>query len=93
MSHHHKRATPARAWAGVREQVLEHDNYTCRTCGAYGNEVDHVQPLSAGGAATDPANLQTLCRGCHIEKTVEENGPPDHEREAWAEYMKQERQF
>ena len=36
-------------------------------------EVDHVRPLDKGGDPWDPANLQALCRGCHIQKTAAEN--------------------
>jgi len=36
-------------------------------------EVDHIQPLADGGHPFDPANLQTLCSECHLEKTAQEN--------------------
>lgn len=36
-------------------------------------EVDHRVPLDKGGDPWDPANLQSLCRGCHFEKTAGEN--------------------
>ena len=39
-------------------------------------EVDHVVPLDKGGDPWDPANLQTLCRGCHVAKTAAENRRP-----------------
>ena len=32
-------------------------------------EVDHVLPLSLGGARLDPANLASRCRACHKHKT------------------------
>lgn len=31
-------------------------------------EVDHIVPIGRGGDMYDPANLQTLCRKCHIRK-------------------------
>jgi 5-methylcytosine-specific restriction endonuclease McrA len=31
--------------------------------------VDHIQPLSAGGARLDVGNLQSLCARCHALKT------------------------
>lgn len=37
-------------------------------------EVDHITPISKGGHPFDPMNLQTLCEGCHKEKTAEEAG-------------------
>ena len=71
-------------WAKVRRAVLDRDGWRCRHCGAYGNECDHVIPLHRGGAPYDPANLQTLCRGCHVEKTRADNGHrPDPARKAW----------
>ena len=72
MSSQHKRLSQAR-WARVRRVILDRDGWRCRVCGAYGNEVDHVRPLHKGGDAWDPANLQVLCRSCHIAKTRGEN--------------------
>ena len=41
-------------------------------------------PLAAGGDAYDPANVQALCRACHIVKTAAENRrQPTPESEAW----------
>ena len=39
-----------------------------------GEEVDHIVPLSRGGAEQDPANLQHLCVPCHAAKTRREQG-------------------
>ena len=54
--------------------------------GAYGLQVDHITPLERGGASFDPANLQTLCQPCHLDKTAGENSVtvlrPDTRR-AW----------
>ena len=33
---------------------------------------DHKVPIADGGAKRDPANLQSLCRACHAEKTAAE---------------------
>ena len=61
-------------WARVRRAVLNRDGWWCRKCGRAGRlECDHVGPIDKGGAPWDIANLQTLCRGCHIEKTAVEN--------------------
>ena len=35
-------------------------------------EIDHIKPISEGGHATDPSNLQLLCRTCHFKKTRNE---------------------
>ena len=72
MSRHHERI-PARLWRRLRSQVLIRDGWRCWRCERYGNEVDHIRPLQFGGIATDPNNLQTLCRACHIAKTRGEN--------------------
>ena len=53
-------------WARVRRAVLERDDWTCQSCGCPGTEVHHLAKLEAGGAPYDPANLETLCRGCHL---------------------------
>lgn len=83
MSRHHVHL-PARRWTRVRRAVLDRDGWRCRRCGRAGRmEVDHVIPLDRGGAPWDPANLQTLCRSCHIRKTANENERPDPARDEW----------
>jgi len=37
-------------------------------------EVDHIQPVSDGGAPFDQDNLQPLCKSCHSRKTNADNG-------------------
>lgn len=53
------------AWRRVRKLVLERDDYVCqirgRGCTGLATTVDHIIPLSAGGARLDPANLQAAC--------------------------------
>lgn len=55
-------------WQTIRKDVLERDQGTCRLCGtapASGElDIHHLVPRSAGGL-DDPANLITLCDGCH----------------------------
>ena len=76
-------------WALLRLRIFEHDGWRCRKCGKAGRlECDHVVPLDKGGAPYDPANLQSLCRGCHLEKTALDNGHgPDPARDAWRELV------
>ena len=31
--------------------------------------IDNIKPISEGGHATDPNNLQVLCKKCHFDKT------------------------
>lgn len=55
----------------VRKYVFNRDNYQCKSCGKTQQEteltVDHIIPLSRGGA-NDISNLQTLCRCCNQQK-------------------------
>ena len=53
-------------------------------------EVDHVIPLDKGGDPWDPANLQALCRGCHVAKTAGENRrPPTPAEAAWRRFVRE----
>ena len=84
-SRHHYRLN-RRRWARVRVQVFARDSYRCRACGRPGRlECDHVVPLWRD-RDQDPyalEGLQTLCRGCHIEKSRAESHQPDPARDAW----------
>ena len=73
-----------RRWQWLRLRIFARDGWRCRKCGKAGKlECDHIRPLHRGGDPYDPANLQTLCRPCHIEKTAGERAKPDPERDAW----------
>lgn len=66
-----QRKVYARAkWANTRRHVL-HQQPLC-VCGRIATDVDHVVPMSEGGAAFDLANLQSLCHACHGEKSWRE---------------------
>lgn len=56
--------TARRLPGGVRRQVQHRDNDRCVTCGAPGEQVDHIDGNSP---ALD--NLQLLCQPCHETKT------------------------
>ena len=73
------------AWLRVRRKVLDAENWRCRRCRGYANEVDHILAMSQGGKAYERENLQTLCRDCHIEKTRKERGGrlPPVDAKAW----------
>ena len=47
-------------------------------------EVHHVVALEDGGAAYDPSNLESLCRGCHI---AEHARPVPAEVREWREFL------
>lgn len=59
------------AWRKLRKMKLAEEPL-CRTCGAAGRVVDHIQQISRGGMRYDMNNLQTLCSPCHDRKRVEE---------------------
>ena len=78
MSRYHTRLC-ARRWAAVRRVVFERDGWRCVSCGRTGRlEADHIVPLQRepGQNPYDPNGLQTLCRGCHLDKTAAENRRP-----------------
>ena len=92
MSRHHVTMLHTPQWRRLRRVVFDRDYWRCKSCGKRGRlECDHVVPMHLGGAAFDPANLQTLCRGCHIDKTRTENR--EHgltpARQAWKELVKE----
>lgn len=66
------------AWRRARAEVLA-ANPCCTRCRAEGRlvpatEVDHVIPISKGGAWFDPDNLDPICESHHAKKTREDEG-------------------
>jgi len=64
------------AWRNLRAMFIA-NNPMCVGCEEKGTIragwlVDHIIPISQGGAALDEANLQTLCKHCHAVKTGKE---------------------
>ena len=59
----------------IRRQVLERDHHQCQSCGAPGEEIDHLHDSSA-----DLDNLQLLCRPCHQVKTHQNMTPANDEQ-------------
>ena len=55
----------------IRHEVFKRDGFRCVECGATkeekGLEVDHIIPVSRGGA-DELDNLQTLCKDCNLAK-------------------------
>ena len=60
----------------LRDKVLERDSGICAVCKRYDAkwQADHILPLSLGGK-DELANLQTLCRIHHRDKTISEAAP------------------
>ena len=60
------------SWVALRNHIRKRDAYRCVRCRSEHRklEVDHIVALMDGGAEFDPANLQTLCRPCHVAKTA-----------------------
>lgn len=78
-------------WEQTRLAKLRRDPL-CQACAARGlavqaEHVDHWQSLATGGAATDDANLVSLCASDHSRKTLAERAglPPPFEIVASAE--------
>jgi 5-methylcytosine-specific restriction endonuclease McrA len=57
----------------IREHLYLIDRGACRSCGLISDdwEADHILPVYMGGGACDISNFQTLCNGCHKEKSRE----------------------
>lgn len=63
-------------WDSLRLLVLERDGFTCTSCGAPGNRVDHI----VAGDNHHPSNLTTLCLPCDRRKSGSEGGRAVHRR-------------
>lgn len=62
----------SKRWKELRVWYRMH-NPLCVQCGDAMYVVDHITPMSQGGAAWDVDNLQSLCRRCHDAKTASES--------------------
>lgn len=56
-------------WRAVRETVLREEP-CCTFCPRPATIVDHITPLTAGGARLDRSNLRPVCRECHTHLTA-----------------------
>lgn len=66
------------AWDKQRKVILARDKGLCQPClrktppkFTPANTVDHIRNKEEGGT-DDEANLQTICKTCHQDKTAEE---------------------
>ena len=55
-------------WKQVRAAILTRDAKTCHYCGDTATTVDHLIPLSKGGAPFEPDNLVAACARCNYAK-------------------------
>lgn len=64
-----------RHWRRLRLWYL-HRHPICEWpgCRLPASQVDHIVPLSRGGAKSDPSNLQALCHSHHSRKTTTSDG-------------------
>jgi len=57
-------------WQRVRLAVLERDHHRCRLmrpgCTGAATHVDHIIPISEGGARLDADNLRASCAHCNL---------------------------
>lgn len=67
--------------------MLDAANWRCSECGAYGNEVHHVDNLQHGGNPYDPANLTVLCKRCHILETYRHKDDQVEGKSDWINYL------
>lgn len=68
----------SKRWQDARTTQLRLQPYCC-VCALIGirsraTEVDHVVAIRAGGHPTNPANLRSLCRTHHSQKTIMVDG-------------------
>ncbi|WP_454333449.1 HNH endonuclease [Streptomyces glaucescens] len=50
-----------------RTVILERWRHTCAYCGGFATHLDHVEPLSKGGADVE-ANIVPACAACNLSK-------------------------
>ena len=59
-----------------RARLIQRDGNRCKNCSAPAHEttlsVDHITPVSFGGALIDISNLQLLCLSCNQDKRLRE---------------------
>lgn len=58
-------------WKSLAKRVRQRDDFKCKLCGRWGNEVDHIIPRSQNGS-DEMVNLRVLCSSCHSKKTEQE---------------------
>ena len=59
-------------WTTVRKGILNRDNHQCQIrapkCTGIATQVDHIIPITKGGAWWDPDNLRAACAHCNNQR-------------------------
>ena len=80
-------------WARLRAATLNGAGWRCSRRDAcpgpgFPLEVHHIKPTSQGGDFWDPANLEVICKTCHINH---HRGPVDPNILEWDREMRREK--
>jgi hypothetical protein len=71
-------------WQRLRKQILERDQYLCQIqaprCTTHATHVDHITPVTDGGAWWDTNNLRAACKNCNLGRNTQ--SPDDRWRKA-----------
>ena len=61
-----KKVTRSKRWSRFRRGVLIRSPF-CSSCGSVASELHHLETMvDAPDRIFDPANVQQLCRSCHL---------------------------
>jgi 5-methylcytosine-specific restriction endonuclease McrA len=67
-------------WKKIRLEVLERDSRRCQIrgpgCSGEASEVDHILPVSLGGAWWDHENLRASCSRCNQMRNIKRTVTP-----------------
>lgn len=62
-------------WQRLRKQILERDQYLCQIraprCTTHATQVDHITPVTDGGAWWDTNNLRAACKNCNLGRNTQ----------------------
>jgi len=53
-------------WKGLRQKILQRDNYTCRYCGFRAEKFQIVHHIDGNHANDNEENLETICPMCNL---------------------------